>query len=73
MRKRHSATHRKLGLAGSDKLDLSVWKANLADRWDSLVEPVRISLVGEFEFEFRTLGSKVIAKDRRAGEPWSWD
>jgi hypothetical protein len=38
---------RKLGLPNSDKLDLSVWKAQLADRWDSLVDPVRITLIGE--------------------------
>jgi len=41
--------HRVLGLSGSDKLDLTSWKANLADRWDSLSEPVRITLIGELD------------------------
>eukprot|EP00983_Pelagomonas_calceolata_P127039 1161361-Pelagomonas_calceolata.AAC.14 len=35
-----------LGLSGSDKLDLSLWKANIADRWDSLTEPIKIALIG---------------------------
>ena len=43
----------KLGLTAADKLDLSVWKANLADRWDSLTEPVKITLIGEREREAR--------------------
>lgn len=33
-------------MSGSEKLDLSLWKTNIADRWDSLTEPVRIALIG---------------------------
>ncbi|KAG2429539.1 hypothetical protein HXX76_010774 [Chlamydomonas incerta] len=44
----HHLICNKLGLAEADKLDLSVWKANLADRWDSLVEPVKITLIGKY-------------------------
>eukprot|EP00198_Chlamydomonas_reinhardtii_P008272 XP_001697609.1 CTP synthase [Chlamydomonas reinhardtii] len=43
----------KLGLTAADKLDLSVWKANLADRWDSLTEPIAV-----IEFARNVLGLK---------------
>ncbi|GIL87264.1 hypothetical protein Vretimale_1778 [Volvox reticuliferus] len=38
----------KLGLTEADKLDLSSWKVNLADRWDSLIDPVKITLIGKY-------------------------
>ena len=37
---------RKLCLPNSNTLDLSLWRSSLADRWDSLTDPVRIMLVG---------------------------
>uniref|UniRef100_A0A7S0RRZ8 CTP synthase n=1 Tax=Chlamydomonas leiostraca TaxID=1034604 RepID=A0A7S0RRZ8_9CHLO len=44
----HHQICRKLGLPNSDKLDLSAWKLNLADRWDSLTDPVKITLIGKY-------------------------
>jgi hypothetical protein len=42
----HHLILKKLGLPGAERLDLSVWKTNIADRWDSLKEPVKITLIG---------------------------
>uniref|UniRef100_A0A7S3R0Q0 CTP synthase n=1 Tax=Dunaliella tertiolecta TaxID=3047 RepID=A0A7S3R0Q0_DUNTE len=44
----HHTICKVLGLSGSDKLDLSLWKANIADRWDSLTEPIKIALIGKY-------------------------
>ncbi|KAG2488432.1 hypothetical protein HYH03_012939 [Edaphochlamys debaryana] len=44
----HKMLCAKLGLADADKLDLGDWKLNIADRWDSLVEPVKITLIGKY-------------------------
>ncbi|GLC65728.1 hypothetical protein PLESTF_000333500 [Pleodorina starrii] len=44
----HQILCSKLGLANADKLDLTSWKFNLADRWDSLTEPVKITLIGKY-------------------------
>ncbi|KAF5836679.1 P-loop containing nucleoside triphosphate hydrolase protein [Dunaliella salina] len=46
----HHTICKVLGLGGSnsDKLDLSLWKANIADRWDSLTEPIKIALIGKY-------------------------
>lgn len=44
----HHIICKHLGLSGSDRLSLSLWRDNLADRWDSLVEPVRIALIGKY-------------------------
>ncbi|KAJ9516479.1 hypothetical protein QJQ45_011163 [Haematococcus lacustris] len=44
----HHIICRKLNLAGSDKLDLATWKLNTADRWDSLSEPVKVTLIGKY-------------------------
>lgn len=44
-----SAQHlilKKLGLPHAERLDLTVWRTGLADRWDSLKEPVKITLIG---------------------------
>lgn len=38
----------KLGLSGADSLDLSAWRLNIADRWDSLTDPVKIALIGKY-------------------------
>ena len=43
----HTVICNKLALPNADKLDLSLWKSTLADRWDSLTEPVNIALIGE--------------------------
>ncbi|KXZ49682.1 hypothetical protein GPECTOR_20g539 [Gonium pectorale] len=44
----HELLCKRLGLTEFGKLDLSAWKTNLADRWDSLVEPVKITLIGKY-------------------------
>lgn len=43
----HAIICKALGLTGAERLDLASWKLNLADRWDSLAEPVKITLIGE--------------------------
>lgn len=37
-----------LGLQGADEIDMHRWKSQLADRWDSLKEPVKIAMVGKY-------------------------
>lgn len=37
-----------LGLTGAERLDLSAWKRDIADRWDSLTDPVKIVLIGKY-------------------------
>lgn len=44
----HSTICRILGLAGSDKINMSMWRSGIADRWDNLVEEVRIAMVGKY-------------------------
>ncbi|GLI63851.1 hypothetical protein VaNZ11_006954 [Volvox africanus] len=44
----HQLLCAKLGLTEADKLDLTSWKVNLADRWDSLTDPVKITLIGKY-------------------------
>lgn len=44
----HHMICKQLCLPNSDKLDLSAWKLNIADRWDSLVDPVKITLIGKY-------------------------
>ena len=45
----HKAILDKLGLPNADKIDLTLWRTTLADRWDSLTEPVSIALIGQCE------------------------
>jgi CTP synthase len=44
----HKVICDKLGLPGAEKLDLTLWKTTLADRWDSLVDPVKIVIIGKY-------------------------
>ena len=46
----HETVCRVLGLgeAVSGRLDMRRWKADIADRWDALKEPVRIALIGKY-------------------------
>mmetsp|Transcript_17645 Transcript_17645/g.30259 ORF Transcript_17645/g.30259 Transcript_17645/m.30259 type:complete len:597 (-) Transcript_17645:302-2092(-) len=44
----HHVICKKLALTGSDRLDTSRWRMNLADRWDSLVDVVKITLIGKY-------------------------
>lgn len=37
-----------LGLKGADRINLSQWKLNLADKWDNLKEVVKIAMVGKY-------------------------
>ncbi len=42
----HKIILAKLGLPNADKIDLSLWRTTLAERWDSLTELVTIALIG---------------------------
>jgi len=44
----HNIICKSLNLPGADRMDLSLWKNSLADRWDSLVDPVKITLIGKY-------------------------
>jgi len=45
----HHTLCRQLGLQQySTRLELHDWKTHIADRWDSLKEPVRIALIGKY-------------------------
>lgn len=44
----HAVICQKLGLPNADNLDLTIWRTTLAERWDSLTEPVRIVLIGKY-------------------------
>jgi len=43
----HRVILAKLGLPNADRIDLSLWRTTLADRWDALTEPVSIALIGQ--------------------------
>uniref|UniRef100_A0A383WIW8 CTP synthase n=1 Tax=Tetradesmus obliquus TaxID=3088 RepID=A0A383WIW8_TETOB len=45
----HKTILRVLGLSGhADKLDMHGWKTQIADRWDSLKDPVKIAMIGKY-------------------------
>ena len=43
-----AATRRILGLSGYQKINMSLWKTGLADKWDQLTEVVTIAMVGKY-------------------------
>jgi CTP synthase len=44
----HDTICRLLGLGGAARIDMSQWKQKIADKWDSLVAPVCIAMVGKY-------------------------
>ena len=44
----HETICRLLGLGGAARIDTSLWRQKIADKWDSLKEPVCIAMVGRF-------------------------
>lgn len=44
----HAVILKALGLPNANLLDLSIWRTTLAERWDSLTEPVCIAMVGKY-------------------------
>ncbi|KAG1658793.1 hypothetical protein FOA52_011735 [Chlamydomonas sp. UWO 241] len=44
----HAVICRQLGLSNAETLDLTAWRENIAERWDSLSDPVTIAMVGKY-------------------------
>lgn len=44
----HTTICHLLGLGGAARIDTSLWKQKIADKWDSLKEPVCIAMVGKY-------------------------
>lgn len=42
------SARRILGLSGYQKINMSLWKTGLADKWDQLTEVVTIAMVGKY-------------------------
>lgn len=46
--KAHFTICRQLGLPHAERLNTTTWKMQIADKWDSLTQPVKIVLIGKY-------------------------